>query len=239
MSISETYTLAHTAQCKLQMAADRPNRNLRFILGHAFTLDKVMCRIVEIENMQESTKADRVGQTESCGVTFKDNSDRPTGPLRREMNPSTKKGAKGGRARSPPPEPHAVDREDSSDSDEYMFDEDEDADDPSLSLSKTTSHIAQQPPNLIPSDGDSSDEDDDPVSPPAKPSDSVLETIIEEEGDETLAELYDGIRRCSCQNDVDKQAPPVSKVWELPQSEVKKSGKGMKQTRTLLVAVQA
>ncbi|KAK4943573.1 hypothetical protein LTR10_016867 [Elasticomyces elasticus] len=44
------YSLAHTAQCKLKLAANRPDRNLRFVLGHAFTLDKVMLRIVEIEN---------------------------------------------------------------------------------------------------------------------------------------------------------------------------------------------
>ncbi|KIW50029.1 hypothetical protein PV05_11653 [Exophiala xenobiotica] len=45
-----TYTLAHTAQCKLKLAANRPDRNLRFVLGHAFTLDNLMLRIVEIEN---------------------------------------------------------------------------------------------------------------------------------------------------------------------------------------------
>lgn len=44
------YSLAHTAQCKLKLAANRPDRNLRFVLGHAFTLDNVMLRIVEIEN---------------------------------------------------------------------------------------------------------------------------------------------------------------------------------------------
>lgn len=47
---STTYTLAHTAQCKLKLAANRPDRNLRFVLGHAFTLDNLMLRIVEIEN---------------------------------------------------------------------------------------------------------------------------------------------------------------------------------------------
>ncbi|KAK0099488.1 hypothetical protein ONS95_004696 [Cadophora gregata] len=49
MSVRETYKIAHTARCKLQMAADRPDRDLRFILGHAFTLDKLRLRIAEIE----------------------------------------------------------------------------------------------------------------------------------------------------------------------------------------------
>jgi hypothetical protein len=50
MNTSTTYTLAHTVQCKLKLAANRPDRNLRFVLGHAFTLDNLMLRIVEIEN---------------------------------------------------------------------------------------------------------------------------------------------------------------------------------------------
>ncbi|KIY01405.1 uncharacterized protein Z520_02957 [Fonsecaea multimorphosa CBS 102226] len=50
LTTSTTYTLAHTAQCKLKIAANRPDRNLRFVLGHAFTLDNLMVRIVEIEN---------------------------------------------------------------------------------------------------------------------------------------------------------------------------------------------
>ena len=240
MSADETYTLAHTAQCKLQMAADKPDRNLRFILGHAFTFDKLMCRIVEIENEQERMpKHDHHEPTERR-VSFKDNSDRPTGPLRQEIKPPTKKGAKGGRAPSPPPDPNAVHLDESSDSDEYAFEDDEDADDPSLSLSRTTSNIARPPPNLVPSDGDSSDEDEELVSPPARPQDSVLETIMEEEGDEMLAELYEGIRHCGCQNYVDKKAPPVTKVWEVPRSAVEKNhGKGMKQMRTAVVQVQA
>ncbi|KAJ4511730.1 hypothetical protein HRR83_004231 [Exophiala dermatitidis] len=57
---STTYTLAHTAQCKLKLAANRPDRNLRFVLGHAFTLDNLMLRIVEIEN-QSAKSAFREG----------------------------------------------------------------------------------------------------------------------------------------------------------------------------------
>jgi hypothetical protein len=239
MSVDETYSLAHTAQCKLQMAADKPDRNLRFILGHAFTFDKLMCRIVEIENEPEITPNHDHTEPTERRVSFRDNSNRPTGPLRQEIKPSTKKGAKGARAPSPPPDPNVAHATDSSNSDEEMLDDDEDADDPSLGLSRTTSNIARPPPNLIPSDGDSSDEDEGPASPPARPSDSVLETITEEEGDEMLAELYEGIRHCGCQNDVDKKAPPISKVWEVPQSAVEKRGKGMKQMRTAVVQVQA
>ncbi|RMD42765.1 hypothetical protein DV735_g2384, partial [Chaetothyriales sp. CBS 134920] len=54
-SRQDTYRIAHTARCKLQQAANRPDRDLRFILGHAFTLDNLLLRIVEIENSR--TKA--------------------------------------------------------------------------------------------------------------------------------------------------------------------------------------
>lgn len=242
MSDNETYTLAHTVQCKLKMAADKPDRNLRFILGHAITFDKIMCRIVEIENERESTTSmpehDDHVSTERR-VSFTDNSDRPTGPLRQEVKPPTKKGAKGARAPSPPPNPNVAHMDDLSDSDDHAFEDDEDADDPSLSLSRTISANARPPPNLVPSDGDSSDEDEELTSPPWVPSHAVLETIMEEEGDEMLAGLYEDIRKCGCQNTVDQRAPPIAKVWEVPQPAAEKHGKGVKQVRTAVVQIQA
>lgn len=44
------YALAHSARCKLALSANRPDRNLRMVLGHAFALDNLLVRIVEIEN---------------------------------------------------------------------------------------------------------------------------------------------------------------------------------------------
>ena len=60
LTTSTTYTLAHTAQCKLKLAANRPDRNLRFVLGHAFTLDNLMLRIVEIENRSAKSMFEEV-----------------------------------------------------------------------------------------------------------------------------------------------------------------------------------
>jgi hypothetical protein len=241
MSDNETYVLAHTVQCKLRMAADKPDRNLRFVLGHAITLDKIMLRIVEMENERESMHKHDDHVSTGRRVSFNDNSDRPTGPLRQEVDPPTKKGTQGARAPSPPPDPnvaHTGDSDDSDDSDDYPFGEDEDADDPSLSLSRTISASARPPPNLVPSDGDSSDEDDEPTSPPWVPSNAVLETIMEEEGDEMLAGLYEDIRKCGCQNNVDKRAPPIAKAWEVPQPVSEKLGKGVRQVRTAVVQIQ-
>lgn len=238
MSDNETYTLAHTVQCKLRLAADRPDRNLRFILGHAITLDKILCRIVEMENERESMPKHDDHVLTGRRVSFKDNSDRPTDLLRQEVNPPTKKDAQGARAPSPPPDPNVAHTGDSDDEDDYPFEEDEDADDPSLGLSRTISASARPPPNLIPSDGDSSDEDDEPTSPPWVPSNAVLETIMEEEGDEMLAGLYEGIRKCGCQNNVDNRAPPIAKAWEVPQPVSEKRGKGVKQIRMAVVQIQ-
>src|ERR1700761_2111527 len=73
----EAYSLAHTVRCKLQLAANRPDRNLRFILGHAFTLDKLNLRLAEIEiddRYEEATDdelsrmAERGGGDRSCGL---------------------------------------------------------------------------------------------------------------------------------------------------------------------------
>jgi hypothetical protein len=238
MSDNETYTLAHTVQCKLRMAADKPDRNLRFILGHTITFDKIMCRIVEMENERASIPSHDDPVSTGRRVSFKDNNARPTDLLRQEVEPPTKKGAQGARAPSPPPDPNVAHMGDEDDEGDHPFEEDEDADDPSLSLSRTISASARPPPNLVPSDGDSSDEDDEPTSPPWVPSNAVLETIIEEEGDEMLAGLYEGIRKCRCQNDVDQRAPPIAKAWEVPQPVLKKAGKGVKQIRMAVVQIQ-
>lgn len=50
----QTFALAHSAQCKLNMSARHPDRNLRFLLGHAFLLDKALYRVAEIEETQDS-----------------------------------------------------------------------------------------------------------------------------------------------------------------------------------------
>lgn len=50
----QTFALAHSAQCKLHMSARHPDRNLRFLLGHAFLLDKALYRVAEIEETHDS-----------------------------------------------------------------------------------------------------------------------------------------------------------------------------------------
>jgi hypothetical protein len=142
MSAKETYSIAHSAQCKLHMAANAPDRNLRFVLGHAFTLDKVLLRIVEIENSSVKDELDN-SQPEPTKSEIQEQDDLHAGigggasvtvgetgslarPQRRisfsnQMKPSEITGQKGGRAKSPPPKrvPKGYEDDQSTSSDDY------------------------------------------------------------------------------------------------------------------------
>lgn len=120
ITTKQTYSIAHSAQCKLHIAANRPDRNLRFVLGHAFTLDKVLLRIVEIENYSAKDQFDNSQPSPDnddpmgCGVRIGE-----TGSLARpkrrisfsnQTKPSDITGAndsnsRKSREKSPPPQP--------------------------------------------------------------------------------------------------------------------------------------
>ena len=142
-----TYKVAHSAQCKLNLAANRPDRNLRFVLGHAFTLDKVLLRIVEIENQSakdefDNSKPDKnkseieaeddvkgsIGGGASVQVGETGSLARPQRKISfsNQSKPSDITGGSGRqspRARSPPPQkkriPKGYEDDESTDSDEY------------------------------------------------------------------------------------------------------------------------
>lgn len=217
---NEAYKLAHTARCKLHMAAKEPDRNLRFLLGHAFTLDKLMLRVAEIETssdedeVMEDDGADlprctRGEQPRRASVTFKDNSNRPSGELRQEVEPGN--GGVNTRRRSPPPArfEHLDDTDSDSSNDEYFEDEEEDG----AGLQRFES-AAAQPPRMI--DDEGSDEgEDEPVSPPGF-TEEELKTITEGEVNEELAHLYEKVAGCPCHG---VKGPPAEKVWEVPQKD--------------------
>jgi hypothetical protein len=231
LSYNQTYVLAHTAQCKLQLSANRPDRNLRFVLGHALAFESLMLRIVEIEEEQHSAKHAHEDQNSSTAsrVSFVDNSNRPTGDLRREQ-PSTR-----GRKPSPPPDP-ALSRHDGaeSDSDEEDYVDEEEFDDSSLGLVRFGSASAYPPRTL---DCDNEDEEDEPTSPPPVFSESMLKEITEGEGDEGLADLYECVRSCGCQSHVDGEAPAISSIWEIPSKSSEKQAHEMRRTAVIQVRV--
>lgn len=49
MSLNEAYSMAHTAQCRLNIEANRPDRNLRFVVGHLMHYESLRLRIEAIE----------------------------------------------------------------------------------------------------------------------------------------------------------------------------------------------
>jgi hypothetical protein len=221
MSARETYTLAHTARCKLQIAADRPDRNLRFILGHAFTLDKLRLRIAEIE-MDMEDEEDR-----------KDELSEPLGASPRQRRVSFNNSARPSRtnrARSPPPNQFGG-LDSSSDEDDFEEDDDrevDDEDDEGLSLQRFESGSARQP-QMIDDDGEE-EEEEELKSPPPMPSEDDLRMITGSEEDEELTEAYGHVAGCPCHG---QKGPHASHVWEIPQKPGEHRG------RYAIVAVEA
>lgn len=221
MSLKEAYTLAHTAQCRLNLAATRPDRNLRFVVGHLMTYEALRLRIVEIEH--DVSKSQRAQAVQFKGTGHVDH--------RLQHKPSTGSF----RGRSPPPS--AMDGVDGSDGDVDLSDgTDEDVDD-LLSLTRFPSGAAapsQPPPDLEPDDVDADDDyDDEPVSPDELDQ-VMLEQAVKGEGNETLATIYEGVRKCSCHGATD--APVFERMWELPGGQ--ENGKGGRTRMVAQVAVQ-
>ncbi|RDW57387.1 hypothetical protein BP5796_12837 [Coleophoma crateriformis] len=198
MSARQTYSLAHTARCKLQLAADRPDRNLRFILGHSFTLDNLRLRLAEIETNSTSDDSDSseddLAINERRRVSF------------RTERPSVTRD---------PGQPSLEGSDSSSDSDEEVFDDEEDEDE-GLSLQRFESATAK-PPRMIDDDDDddddSSSEEDEPTSP-TMPSEEELKMITGGEANDELSGLYQHVAGCPCHG---HRAPHVSKMWDVPQ----------------------
>lgn len=225
MSVPQnTYSLAHTAQCKLRLAANRPDRNLRLVLGHAFTLDALTLRILQIEEEQQHDEVEQksTNQDHPTGrhVSFSAASTRPSGEPRGQQS------ARGRQAASPPPEPEAADtgasapdsisdEEDVSEDDEF----DEEEDDPAP-LTRFVSASAMPPRSIedVKNGGNTFDEVPKASSPPPMTLDEAqLREVVNDEQDNVLASLYEGIRSCGCQKETGKpEGPILSKIWKVP-----------------------
>lgn len=200
MSLKEAYTLAHTAQCRLNIEASRPDRNLRFVVGHLMHYESLRLRIVEIEHDITQSQRHKAVQFNSNGHV----------DHRLQHKPST--GQLG--RRSPPPPPTTYD--DSSDEEDFPEDflDDEDAGELSLERFPSGSARPQPPPELEPDDPDDSDDDyDGPVSP-EDVDQETLERCMKGEGDELMATMYEGVRKCVCHGKND--APQIERIWHLP-----------------------
>ncbi len=198
MSLREVYNLAHTARCKLHLAADRPDRDLRFLVGHAMHMDSLMLRIIQIEESIDKPPHTTAVKFKGTGRVDSSHDTSRKSPLARK---------------SPPPVADGSD----SDSEEYLDDLEEDGD--GLGLTRFPSNTAEAhrspgpEPQLVPSDGDSSSEEDENDWPAHDP--EFLRDVMSKNanGDEPLADMYNNIKNCRCHQG---DAPEIGKMWELP-----------------------
>jgi len=207
MSLREVYTLAHSARCKLYLSADRPDRNLRFLVGHAMHLDSLMLRIVEIEESVEEP-------SQASGVSFDDTSynchSHQEPPLAVRESPLPRPMEE--KSDSSPPDDSA----DNWNSNEIETEE-------GLSLRRFPSGSAQPPrgspaPQVDPSDGSSASSDIEDYNFDLS---FLRDVVTKSDGDEDLKSLYHDIQKCRCNT---SDVPTVERVWELPSAEVGKKG---------------
>lgn len=219
MSLKEAYSMAHTAQCRLHMAASEPDRNLRFVVGHLMHYESLRLRIVEIEH--DISKSERASAVSFKGTGHVDHPDCAVGLQRK---PST---GQLGRKRSPPPpvvNDDPEDDEDISDEDPWSGGED-DEEGADLVLERFPSGSAappRPPPDLMPDIDNDDDEDEDEPLSPEEPDQETLEAAMAGPGNSGMANLYNSVRKCACHKQQD--APTFENFWELPPVEGQKEG---------------
>ncbi|KAK5129485.1 hypothetical protein LTR08_003208 [Meristemomyces frigidus] len=206
MSLREAYSLAHSAQCRLNLEASRPERNLRFVVGHLMHYESLRLRIVEIEH--DVSRSERASAVRFQG----------TGQVCTKMQhkPST------GQLRQKSPPPPVVEYDDDDGDDDSMSDGLSDEVDgiEDLILTRFPSASAQpsQPtPELEQDDADYDDYEADEAISPGDPDQAMLGQIVKGDGNEDLTKMYEHVRVCPCHGEVD--APRIERMWELPAGE--------------------
>lgn len=186
------------------MEAGRKDRNLRFLVGHLMHYENLRLRIVEIEH--DISRSQRAKAVQFQGA----------GQLRHK--PST---GQLGRRSPPPSQIPGLDEEDEDDLSGDDDAEEDDEVDSGLSLQRFPSGSARPPP-LEPDDEDEVDEDDDEPVSPTEPDRATLEQAMKGDGNEQLAKMYNGVRKCPCHGKTD--APEFDRMWDLPGQQGRKDG---------------
>lgn len=199
------------------MSAKDPDRNLRFMLGHAFLLDKALYRVAEIE--EDSGDLDDEGQEtlrpQVAEALREDGKEGIDGDGVVEGVSGSLGGGKvnfnsGDRASAKDQERQksttdTTKQTDAQDGDRTPPDEgyddldlddfDEDGEN-NLGLTRFAS-ASVRPPRMIPDEDEGDDEDpDEAISPPALPADFDVGTVIAGPESEDMSDLYERVRGC-------------------------------------------
>lgn len=196
----ETLRIAHTARCKLNMAASRPDRNFRFILGHALTLDKVMLRVAEIEFTSDDEGGSDSSSGESDDEQLKERHVGFAGPAKAMGTGSQRKTQR----RSPPPPQPGVDVHD---------DEEEDGDDEDGVPLERFPSASAGPPRGVSQYEDEGVGDMKGGGGGQEWSEEQLKRITAGVGSAELVDVYNHVAGCPCHGE---KAPAVENVWEIP-----------------------
>ncbi|CZT23425.1 uncharacterized protein RCC_09139 [Ramularia collo-cygni] len=193
MSLKEAYHLAHTAQCRLNIEASRPDRNLRFVVGHLMHYESLRLRIVKIEH---DIHEDRRRKSANIDHTF-------------QHKPSA------GQTIQEPSHLQETYLESELDEYEELIDDEDAGDD--LSLSRFPSGASRpQPPELDSDDSSDDDYDEDFLIDysAGSPDHDCLERAVKGKESDLVASMYENVRSCSCHEESD--APAFERMWELP-----------------------
>jgi hypothetical protein len=213
MSYREALSLAHTAQCKLHLAVDRPDRNLRFIVGHALTVDALNLRLVQVAEEEPIVKPRHSGSVK----------------FRVPGGDGLKSSPLAGRQTSPPPQSgvNVADEAESEVEAKAYSDEERlgETEDDELSLTRFPSAAAQPPRRPVqerkpikadqPSDNSSDDEELESflelIQRNLNP--ESLKQITAADTDKSLAHLYHSVQNCTCHK---TDAPKLENFWDVP-----------------------
>lgn len=196
MSLKEAYHLAHSAQCRLNIEASRPDRNLRFVVGHLMHYESLRLRIVEIEH---DIHEDRRAQQAHIDHTLQH---KPSTSNLREVSSSSQ-------------QEYLEELPETDDFDDL----DEDAGD-DLSLARFPSGASRpQPPELESDDSSDDDFDEDFLIDYShgSPDHEALGRAVKGKENPLVADMYENVRGCSCHDEDD--APAFERMWDLPNDE--------------------
>lgn len=231
---TNAYSIAHTARCKLHMSAKDPDRNLRFMLGHAFLLDKALYRVAQIEEDDEPEEEEQQQQQKQLNpqVPKALHDDNEKGLGTGHVTAAESGSLSGGtvNVHSAADNSTVEIRElDSTDNDGDRTPPDDEAPDDfdfddGLDLTRFVS-ASQKPPRMIPDEGEDDEEEelDEAISPPELPEDFDLGTIVAGPESEDVGELYERVRGCRCHG-LGEKAEKGKKFWEV-KNEVDRLGK--------------